>query len=121
MYGQINGYTPVVVNPIVLSLARSRYYRVFLYLSQRRNSMRGIVEMTYPAKGVIAVKTENDEFSVVEVIDSYFPELGSIVSGPLEELGEETLKCLNDGIEFDVCIQDIHSSHLNAKQMLRNY
>ena len=80
--------------------------------------VRGRVEMINPTKGFIAVKTENNEFSVVEVIDSYCPELGAIVSGKLEELGGEILKCLDDGMIFDVYIQDIHSSHSNAKQML---
>lgn len=83
--------------------------------------MRGRVEMINSSKGFLAVKTENNEFSVVEVIDSYCPELGAVVSGPLEELGGETLKCLDDGMEFDVYIQDIHSNYSNAKRMLMAY
>lgn len=83
--------------------------------------MRGRVEMINPTKGFIAIRTENDEFSVVEIVDSYCPELGAIVSGPLEELGGESLKCLDDSMKFDVYIQDIHSNYSNAKRMLTAY
>lgn len=83
--------------------------------------MRGRIEMINPHKGFVAVRTESNEFSVVEIIDSYFPEIGAIVSVHLEELGGETLKCLDDGITFDVYIQDIHSTYANAKMMLQAY
>lgn len=83
--------------------------------------MKGRVEIINNAKGVIAVKTENNGYSVIEVIDSYCPELGDIISGPLEELGGETLKCVSDGVSFDVYIQDIHASFNSAKQMLINF
>ncbi|QTB21567.1 hypothetical protein J1907_17735 [Lysinibacillus sphaericus] len=83
--------------------------------------MRGRVEMINLSKGFIAVRTENDEFSVVEILDSYCPELGAILIGPLEELGGETLKCIDDSTEFDVYIQDIHSNYSNAKSMLSAY
>lgn len=83
--------------------------------------MKGKVTIINTAKGVIGVETENNEYSVIEILGSYCPELGDIVSGPLEELGGETLKCLSDGIKFDVYIQDIHASYSLAKQMIINF
>lgn len=83
--------------------------------------MRGRVEMINQLKGFIAVKTENNDYSVVEVIDSYFPELGAIVLGALNGLGGETLRCLDNQIEFEVFIQEIYSDYTNAKRMLSMY
>lgn len=81
--------------------------------------MRGRVEMINPTNNFIAIRTENEEFSVIEVLDSYCPELGAVILGALNELGEGTLKCLSDNTEFDAYIQDIHSNYLNAKRLLR--
>ncbi|AMX00403.1 hypothetical protein [Rummeliibacillus stabekisii] len=77
--------------------------------------MKGIVEYANKKKGFIAVMTENDDYSIVEVIDSYVPEIGSTLYGELENLGAERLKCLDDGVEFDVIIQDIHSGTIQEK------
>lgn len=80
--------------------------------------MKGIVEFVNVNKGFVAVMTENHDYSIVEIVDSYFPEIEAIVYGNLENLGGETLKCIDDGVEFDVFIQDIHSNLNNAKSML---
>lgn len=80
--------------------------------------MKGIVEFANPKKGFIAVMTENGDYSIVEVVDFYFPEIESVLYGQLESLGEGRLKCLDDGVEFDVFIQDIYSGLNNARKMV---
>ncbi|MEK4091736.1 hypothetical protein [Viridibacillus sp. FSL H8-0110] len=80
--------------------------------------MKGVVEFANAKKGFVAVMTENHEYSIVEIVDFYFPEIGVTLYGELESLGGGRLKCLNDGAEFDVFIQDIHSGLTNAKRML---
>ncbi|WP_299514796.1 hypothetical protein [uncultured Rummeliibacillus sp.] len=82
--------------------------------------MKGIVEFVNVNKGFVAVMTENHDYSIVEIVDSYVPEIEAIVYGNLENLGGETLKCIDDGVEFDVFIQDIHSNLNNAKRILFN-
>lgn len=81
--------------------------------------VKGKVYMINPDKGWVAILTENNTFSIVEILEMTLPELGDIVQGDLESLGEETLYNINQQEEIDVFIQDIYADEKNARMQLR--
>lgn len=80
--------------------------------------MRGTIEMINPKKGMIAVRTEDDEYSVLELLGGYSPEIGDILSGELENLGGEDVKNISQNEIWSVYIQDIHGTKSLAKRMI---
>jgi len=84
----------------------------------RNISMRGVIELINERQGMIAVRTEHDEYSVLELLGGYSPEIGDVISGNLENLGGESVKNITQGEAWDVFIQDIHGSKQTALTMI---
>ena len=80
--------------------------------------MRGVIELINERQGMIAVRTEHDEYSVLELLGGYSPEIGDVISGNLENLGGESVKNITQGEAWDVFIQDIHGSKQTALTMI---
>lgn len=77
-----------------------------------------MIEMINYKKGMIAVRTESDEYSVLELLGGYSPEIGDIIVGNLEGLGGEDVKNITQDEIWSVYIQDIHGSSIIAKKMI---
>lgn len=80
--------------------------------------MNGIIAAINPRIGFYAVKLEDGEFAVFELLDSHEPAHGDSLSGALDSLGSETLLNVTQRTRFDVFIQDTHCSEARARQML---
>lgn len=80
--------------------------------------MTGVVEMVSAANGFVAVRTENDEYSIVELLGADV-EVGDTVSGKLEHLGGEILVLQRTGERISVFIQDIHATAKGARRLLQ--
>jgi len=83
--------------------------------------MKGTIELISPRQAMVAARTEHDEFSVLELLGGYSPEIGDVLSGNLEDLGRETVRNLTQKESWDVVIQDIHGSRQNASRMISKH
>lgn len=81
------------------------------------SQLKGVVYMVNHQMEWAAILTENNSFSVVEVLGG-LPNVGEIVSGDLESLGGETLYINSTKEEIDVCIQDIYATAEGAMRQL---
>lgn len=81
--------------------------------------MKGKVYLINHNKGWIAILTENDQFSIVEVLEMFLPDIGDIISGNLESLGGETLFNVTQKENMDVYIQDIFADKKSASRQLQ--
>ena len=66
-----------------------------------------------------AVRTEDGDITVFELMDSYTPELGDEVTGNLDSLGSESFFNVTQKHGFSVFVQDAHCSDSRAECMLR--
>lgn len=80
--------------------------------------MRGVIVIINERRGMVAVRTDYDEYSVLELLGGYSPEIGDVISGNLENLGGESVKNITQGEAWDVFIQDIHGSKQTALTMI---
>lgn len=81
--------------------------------------MKGTVTMINPRKQFMAVKMPSNEYSIIEVLEMEMPELGDVISGELESLGEETLFNVTKGESIEVYIQDIYANKKIAMKLLQ--
>ena len=84
-------------------------------------NMRGIVELIGPRHGMIGVRTENDDYSVLELLGGYCLEVGDILIGELDSLGGEEVKNITQDEIWDVFIQDIYASQQSAWNLISQY
>ena len=81
--------------------------------------MEGKVIMINRSDNLIAVLTEEDEFTIFEILDIFCNiNLGDIVRGDLETLGRLTLYNESRQEDFEVYIEDIHGSENTARRLL---
>lgn len=80
--------------------------------------MRGIVVAVNARRGMIIVKTQENTYSVLELIVGYDIEPGDILKGDLEDLAGQTIYNVTQDEEMDVYIQDIQASLWHAKQLI---
>jgi len=83
--------------------------------------MKGTIELIGPRQGMIGVRTENDNFSVLELIGGYSPEMGDVISGELENRGGEEVQNITQGEAWDVFIQDILGSKESAWSLVSQH
>jgi hypothetical protein len=83
--------------------------------------MKGVIEIISSRQEMVGVRTENEEFSVLELLGGYSPEIGDVITGNLENLGEEAVKNVTQDEFWDVFIQDIHGSKQIVVQMLAEF
>lgn len=83
--------------------------------------MKGNIELISSNQVMVGVKTENGDFSVLELIGGYSPELGDIISGNLEDIGGEVVFNRTQGETWDVFIQDILGSKESAWKIMRQH
>lgn len=80
--------------------------------------MKGTIDLIGPTRIMIGVRTENNDYSVLELLGGYVPEVGDILKGNLDSLGGETIQNLTQNESWDVFIQDIYGSKNSALTML---
>lgn len=83
--------------------------------------MNGTIELIGPCHGTIGVRTESDDFSVLELIGGYSPEMGDVISGELENLGGEEVQNITQGETWDVFIQDILGTKESAWRLVSQH
>ena len=83
--------------------------------------MKGVIELIGPRQAMIGVRTEHGDFSVLELLGGYSPEIGNIVSGALQNLGEEEVKNITQGETWAVYIQDILGSRQSAWNLVSQW
>jgi exosome complex RNA-binding protein Rrp4 len=76
--------------------------------------MRGTIKLINNPKGMLAVETEEGQYSVIELLGEYSPEVGDIVSGNLESTGGETLRNVTQRQDWNVFIQNANESRERA-------
>ncbi|MBA7577804.1 hypothetical protein ES708_19659 [subsurface metagenome] len=79
--------------------------------------MIGKVRAINQQKGFIAVETDGNEFSVIELLGEYGVEIGDVISGDIESLGGETVINKTQSEEMDVFIQDCHCDAQRVRQL----
>jgi exosome complex RNA-binding protein Rrp4 len=83
--------------------------------------MKGTIELIGPKQVMIGVRTENDDFSVLELLGGYSPEIGDVISGALDDLGSEEVENLTQMETWDVYIQDIYGSKDSAWKLVSKH
>ena len=83
--------------------------------------MHGIVELIAPKHGMIGVRTENDDYSVLELLGGYCLEIGDILIGNLNNLAGEEVKNITQNEVWDVFIQDIYASKQSAWDLISQH
>jgi hypothetical protein len=83
--------------------------------------MKGVIELIGPRQAMIGVRTEYEDFSVLELLGDYSPEIGDVISGALQNLGDEEVKNITQGEDWDVVIQDILGSKESAWRLVSQW
>lgn len=80
--------------------------------------MKGRVIVEYRRLGFFAVETEDNDFSIIEIL-SGLPSLGDELIGGLNSLGEQQLYNETTKKELDVSIKSIHTTFDEAKSYIK--
>ncbi|MCE5249416.1 hypothetical protein LLG96_04265 [bacterium] len=107
-----------MISQIKIGILDGKFMPLPFNLEQKDYYMKGIIEFIDFNQALIAVRTEHDEFSLIELLGGYSPEIGDNLSGNLENLGGETLNNITQNEKWDVFIQDVHTSKKIASQMI---
>lgn len=83
--------------------------------------MKGTIELIGPRQVMIGVRTESDDFSVLELLGGYSPAIGDMISGALENLGGEEVTNITQSEKWDVFIQDILGSRESAWSLVSSH
>jgi hypothetical protein len=83
--------------------------------------MKGIIQLISPKQAMVGVETESGGYSVLELLGGYIFEVGDVLSGPLEELGDQEVRNLTQEETWDVYIQDILGSRQVAWNMISKF
>ena len=83
--------------------------------------MKGTVELISPRHAMIGVRTENDDYSVLELLGGYDLKVGDILIGKLDSLGGEEIKNITQNETWDVFIQDIYASKQSALNLMSQH
>jgi hypothetical protein len=79
--------------------------------------MKGIVRFLNLQNGLVAAET-NEGFTVFEIRECCAIDIGDEISGPLDASGEETLRNLTKKESFDVSIENVHCTRVEAMKSL---
>ncbi len=80
--------------------------------------MRGIIKLVNNRTGMMAIETENGEYTIIELLEGCELEEGDTIIGDLDTLGGETFQKESTKESFDVFIEDIHATLACAKKFL---
>ena len=76
--------------------------------------MKGIVKFCNIQRGMFAIKLENGEYSVIELLDSNDVNIGDEISGDMDVAGSADIENLTTGDSFSVIVQNVHCSQQQA-------
>lgn len=80
----------------------------------------GVVVGWNKRTGFIAIKCQDGDYTVAEVLDGWEPNVAeTCVSGALTSLGHEELTVVGEGETVEVFIQDCHCSSSSARKLLQ--
>lgn len=80
--------------------------------------MRGIVHAINSKAGMVAIATENDDFTIIELLDDDDVEIGDRMFWDGKPLGEELISNGRNKSTFHVCFQNHEVSQHQLEQQL---
>ena len=80
--------------------------------------MRGTVALINADDGVVAVKTEHGEFSILGVLEEDALAVGDVISGELEKLDYQVVENTTRGTQISVYVEDTELSLEDARLKL---
>ncbi|QTL98605.1 hypothetical protein GM661_11840 [Iocasia frigidifontis] len=80
--------------------------------------MEGKITKINSRRGFAAIFTENNDYTVIEILGSYHIATGDIIQGNLETLGREYLFNASKDEKIDVFIQEIYASKRVMERLL---
>ena len=83
--------------------------------------MKGTIKIISPCGAMVGVRTEDGDYSVLELLGGFSPEIGDVISGQLDNLGGEEVRNLTQGEVWDVFIQDIYGSRETAINLMAQH
>lgn len=81
--------------------------------------MQGRVYVEYRRLGFFAVKTADNDFSIIEVRSGLLPALGDELIGELHSIGDKQLYNETTKEELEVSIKFIHATLAEAKDYIK--
>ena len=83
--------------------------------------MKGTIKIISPRGAMVGVRTEDGDYSVLELLCGCSPEIDDVISGQLDSLGGEEVRNLTQGETWDVYIQDIYGSRETAIRIIAQH
>lgn len=83
----------------------------------KRCHMKGNVRFLNLQNGLVAVET-SEGFTVLELLECCAIDLGDEITGPLDSSGTETLYNISKEEHFEVSIENIHCTRVEACKLL---
>ena len=80
--------------------------------------MQGTVALINADDGVVAVKTEHGEYSILGVLEEDALAVGDVVSGDLEQLDYQVMENTTRGTQISVYVEDTELSLEDARLKL---
>lgn len=80
--------------------------------------MQGTVALINADDGVVAVKTEHGEFSILGVLEEDALAVGDVISGELEKLDYQVVENTTRGTQISVYVEDTELSLEDARLKL---
>lgn len=80
--------------------------------------MQGTVALINADDGVVAVKTEHGEYSILGVLEEDALAVGDVVSGDLEQLDYQVMENTTRGTQISVYVEDTELSLDDARLKL---
>lgn len=82
--------------------------------------MKGVVKMTNPKRGLIAVEIDTNDLTVMEILEvTCNVEIGDIISGNLDSHAGETVTNLTKNEKISVFIEGINCTPQNAHNLMK--
>ena len=80
--------------------------------------MQGTVALINADDGVVAVKTEHGEYSILGVLEEEALAVGDVISGDLEQLDYQVMENTTRGTQISVYVEDTELTLDNARLKL---
>ena len=80
--------------------------------------MQGTVALINADDGVVAVKTEHGEYSILGVLEEDALAVGDVISGDLEQLDYQVMENTTRGTQISVYVEDTELTLDNARLKL---
>jgi len=78
--------------------------------------MNAVVELVNSQRGMVAARTDDDEYVILELLGSKEPEIGDVLTHPdFHSLGSERYRNVSQSEDIDVYVQNVVGNLTAAK------